>query len=140
MIDITIFNQDLQISSIDTEEDEPLYDLVLSQPLPTEDLLLKRVLQTPYGYITLWGLDEEGIDYLDDEYGNQLYSILGEPLTPSWINDSNNYLKKALSFIEDVVSISFVEMYQSTIDSISFRITYTSVKGNTETINTSFSI
>ncbi len=45
-----------------------------------------RQLLTPYGYLARFVYDVEGVHVVDEEYGNPVYLLLSEPLTPAWIN------------------------------------------------------
>lgn len=53
-----------------------------------------RELMTPFGYLSRYVYDYEGIKALDEDYGNPIYAILAEPLTQEWLTEAVGYVNQ----------------------------------------------
>lgn len=67
--------------------------------------LLKRVVQTPKGYISRCVLDKEGLRLIDKELGSELYKELSEGLTINFISRIRNHILKSIKEIDMKVNI-----------------------------------
>lgn len=107
--DIELYGGDLSVIKVDeSEQREDLYDLALESHV--SDQMIRRCVETPIGYLGRFGLDEEGLDYGDGDFGNPIYARLAEPFTVSWISGANADIKQALKFTDSNTTVSSVNL------------------------------
>lgn len=63
-------------------------DYAVVSGIPNAINAFVRELTTPYGYLSRFILDCEGLKILDEAYGNVGYFLLSEALTIGWVNDN----------------------------------------------------
>jgi hypothetical protein len=51
-----------------------------------------RELVTPLGYLGRYIYDIDGLKVIDEDYGNNAYAQLSEPMTPAWINNMVDHI------------------------------------------------
>lgn len=107
-----------------------LYDLVLDRNTLTERL--KRALQTPFGYISMYVTAEGGISIVDDLYGNNIYKELSEGLTLNFISRVRNHTINAIERAGLTQNVDSVQV--NVLDSHTVQIYVTYTNSNAPTI------
>jgi hypothetical protein len=113
-----------------------MYDIAADKDLiidaTTEDLviedtpnnLVRRAVITPLGYLT-WEYDAN--KYVDQAYGNSIYTKIGENVNSSLLADMNSDVDNALKFVDVVV-----KEIQTVVDSLN-QVTYIITYANNQT-------
>ncbi len=122
-MDLSLFNQDLEVVQADVEGN---YDLKLEED--SRNSLIKRALTTPLGYLGRYILTETGAINIDTSFGNGLYNKLSEPFTLNWIAEANQDIRTALSQLSPLIEVVDVALY-SDGNTISIQLTYSDSAG-----------
>ncbi len=99
------------------------YDLVINRNTLT--LRLKRALQTPLGYISIYVLGDGGVDIVDDLYGNAIYRELSEGLTLNFIARARRHTINAIERAGLTQSVDSVQVSVLDTHTVQIYITYT---------------
>jgi hypothetical protein len=86
---------EIESNSIENKSRKERYDLSLTRD--NRDIRLKRALKTPLGYIGIYVLGLEGVEIVDELYGNDIYSELSEGLTLNLISRIRSKIIDAIS-------------------------------------------
>ena len=136
-MDLSLYLGDLEVSQTEVDNsDNILYDICLDDTQTALINLVKRTLQTPLGYITLYTKGTSGIDELDINYGDNIYQRLSEPFTSSTLLDIQSDIKTALNILSNIPSIVITNVciYSYTIDSIDIAVEYSINNATTSTV------
>lgn len=94
----------------------------------SKDSVLRAAI-TPFGYIGRWVLDDDGLIYLDGEYGDAIYTELSEPVIHGWSQRAQAHLQRAMQFADrDVkvldVSVEYMSSTGTEIDGAKIYVRY----------------
>jgi phage baseplate assembly protein W len=88
-------------------------DYALVSDTDNVDLAVKRRIMTPPGTI-----------FYDDTYGNPVFDILGDPMTPSWAVDAQQKLHECLQYEDRIQVISVDVLIENEERKATFHISY----------------
>ena len=108
----------------DTTLGEPaVYEMGVTSDNTTT--LLKRALQTPIGHLTMFSLQDETINLVDNLYGNDVYKELSEGLTLNFIARVRNHIINAINRANLQNKVSDVQVSVSDNHTIQIHVFYT---------------
>ena len=128
MADIKISsNGDLQLIKL-TSNNRIINDVVEERNLV--NVLLKRALTTPKGYITIPEIVEGELSFKDGSYGNNIYKELSEGLTLNFISRVKQHVIEALNEANLNRNIKSVQLNVTDTQTIQILVTYTNSNDN----------
>lgn len=114
---------DLAILSLGYTQLEREYDLGLTTKVETSELLLRRAIKSPHGYISRYVLDGTGLNKTDVNHGNRIYEDLSEGMTISTIAKIKSHVNQAAQYAPEV-QVSNIEISVPNLDSLEIAINY----------------
>ena len=99
------------------------YELVLDRNTLTQRL--RRALETPFGYISMYVLTEGGVSMVDDLYGNNIYKELSEGLTLNFISRVRNHTISAIERAGLAQNVDSVQVNVLDSHTVQIHVTYT---------------
>lgn len=103
-------------------EREDLYDVITIEKYI--DKLVRRAVETPLRYISMWSFTEQGLDIVDENYGDGIYFKLSEPGSAILISGMKQDVQNALKFVEKYTDILSVETNLIDFKTIYIEVTY----------------
>lgn len=110
------------------------YDLGLITKAESNELLLRRAIKSPYGYIARYVIDGAGLNNLDTNHGNKIYEDLSEGMTINTIAKIKSHINQAAQVASEV-QVSNVEISLPNLDTLEIAINYT-IDNNSKFITT----
>lgn len=93
-------------------------------------LLLKRALTTPKGYLTITEINNNLLKFKDNSYGNDIYKELSEGLTLNFLSRVKIHIQNALSEANLDSNIDNIQLNVLEAHTIQILITYTNSSEN----------
>lgn len=93
-------------------------------------LLLKRALTTPRGYLTITEINNNLLKFKDNNYGNDIYKELSEGLTLNFLSRVKIHIQNALSEANLDSNIDNIQLNVLEAHTIQILITYTNSSEN----------
>jgi hypothetical protein len=122
---------DIGIKHSDEDNDgNKLYDLITISDYI--NVLVRRAVETPLRYIAMWSYSSEGLDYIDEKYGNGIYFKLSEPGTNVLISGMRQDVINALVSVEDYITDVSVETNLSNLKTLYIYVNYKEKETDTE--------
>lgn len=110
-------------------------DLLFNKDLESSysgDLILINGIETKKQSIVLRLKTKKGSNVFDPDYGNDLYSILSENVTETWIKKALSYVKECIEQDETVIVKSIKATFKNEKREIDFYIEYFLTEYSTE--------
>lgn len=108
----------MDISINDDIETVSLLDKSRDLRLETLENSIKRAIQTPLGYLSLFTLDQQGLNYIDSSIGSTIYELLAEPFTSDFIYEVQSAIYQAVEFSDLSIEISNINFQILDLNSI----------------------
>jgi hypothetical protein len=124
-MDITI-NEDIEtIELLDKKKDLRLENLEAS---------VRRAIQTPLGYLSIFTLEEQGLNYLDSTIGSSIYQSIAEPVTLDFISQIQSAIYESISSSDLLIEVSNISIQLIDLDSINIILEINDLLNNGESL------
>lgn len=125
-MDISISNDIESVKLLDSTRDIRLEDLENS---------LRRAIQSPIGFLSLFTLSDQGLDYIDSDIGTSVYELLAEPLTSDFISNLQSAIYQAINTSDLLVEVSNLTIQVIDLNSINVVLEVKDLDGTSRNIS-----
>jgi hypothetical protein len=136
MYDLRIVNGDINLYPYNIDND---LDIHIIKDMELVDLLVRRAIMTPWGWISQWVMSEDEVVNLDANFGCRIYRLLSDPLDQDWISVAYKAITDAIEALSlpdlDIIHLSVTPTIESDIGMVRIVLGY-SFQGQSRVIET----